>query len=276
MAGWGTSGWGTTTWGAGAAAAGFAVDEAWAMATNLVRVVFTGPPAAIYPHSVGDALNVASWVARENLGNTVFTVIEIRKVNSVTFDVVILEDFEGVLVVHEIDASLVKNTAGVLISVPRSADYFGAQADVVVLDAEALAARRTTITDFRNPVFNDDGIGGSLRVKSGTDYEMHSGTDVVRKLIYRRLITVPGELRHLPDYGVGLRIKEPLPTSDLARLKAQIVSQVGQEPEVEAVKATLTWSPSTQVLIVALRIKLAQTGTETDLSYTFPFGGVQL
>ena len=54
-------------------------------------------------------------------------------------------------------------------------------------------------------------IGGSLRIGADGDYVADEGTELMKKLILRRLLTPKGAFFHLPDYGYGLAVKEPTP-----------------------------------------------------------------
>ena len=102
----------------------------------------------------------------------------------------------------------------------------------------------------------------TFKIGRDGDYLLEEGENLVRKLIIRRLITRPGEFFHLPDYGIGLRIKEPLP-GQIASLKKQIEQQAELEPEVESAVASLSFSNS--ILIIQLRVRLLQTGADIEI-----------
>jgi hypothetical protein len=111
---------------------------------------------------------------------------------------------------------------------------------------------------------------------SGGDYKSVSGSELIRQLISRRLSTLRGEFFHLPDYGVGLRVKEPIPTSDQRKLKAEIERQVALEPEVSAVLATVQFQTALNILSVNVKATLRSTGDRIDIPFQFPQGTLSL
>lgn len=117
---------------------------------------------------------------------------------------------------------------------------------------------------------------GMLEIESGGDYASMTGAELIKKLILRRLTTKPGDFFHLPNYGIGLREKEPLPVSDLRKLAKAIEVQVAQEPEVGAVKATLAYSASAATLNVRVQVQLKPTGQQVDVAVAVPTGQVVL
>ena len=108
------------------------------------------------------------------------------------------------------------------------------------------------------------------KVSNDGDYQLHGGTDFVRKMIFRRLMTAKGGFRFLPDFGVGLRVKEPLPIGNLISLQKEIEDQVKLEPEVDKVRATVTQDQNHLTVTVFARLK--QTGQQLSLPLSIPFG----
>lgn len=117
---------------------------------------------------------------------------------------------------------------------------------------------------------------GTLVIEPGGDYASMTGAELIKKLILRRLTTKPGDFFHLPNYGIGLREKEPLPVADLRKLAKAIELQVAQEPEVAAVKATLTYSASAAVLNVRVQVQLKPSGQQVAVAVAVPTGQVVL
>jgi hypothetical protein len=120
------------------------------------------------------------------------------------------------------------------------------------------------------------GISGTLVIEADGDYASMTGAALIKKLILRRLTTKPGDFFHLPEYGIGLREKEPLPVADLRKLAKAIELQVAQEPEVGAVKATLAYSASAETLNVRVQAQLKATGQQVDVAVAVPTGQVVL
>ena len=106
---------------------------------------------------------------------------------------------------------------------------------------------------------------GALQIDAGGDYVLQQGTALVRKLVIRRLITRPGDFYHLPDYGLGLRIKEPVP-GEIITLRGEIERQVELEPDVEAALATLSFSGN--VLTIQVKVVLKTTGEGFEIGLT--------
>lgn len=113
-------------------------------------------------------------------------------------------------------------------------------------------------------------VSGTLTIDSGGDYASESGPAFVRKLILRRLTTKPGEFFHLPNYGLGLREKEPLPVNNLRALAKAIEQQVALEPEVSAVKANLSYAANAAILYVKVQAQLRQTGQQLVVPMAVP------
>lgn len=117
--------------------------------------------------------------------------------------------------------------------------------------------------------------GSTLRITTGGDYASQSGEALVKKLILRRLISKPGDFFHLPNYGVGLRVKEPIPTVDLRKLAVQIEQQINLEPEVAESRANLSYAAGTGMLVVSVKVRLKATGDVIQADLAVPSGAVQ-
>jgi phage baseplate assembly protein W len=81
---------------------------------------------------------------------------------------------------------------------------------------------------FRNDYFVD---------RTG-DYMLDAGIEALRQAIYRRLLTRPGEYKHVPEYGVGVQsyLKSRATRDNLERLKTAIKTQLLRDPRVEAIE----------------------------------------
>ena len=103
-------------------------------------------------------------------------------------------------------------------------------------------------------------------INSGGDYELESGQPLLRKLILRRLTTPRGGFFHLPDYGIGLGVKDLLPDTSLLQLRADIFRQVEREPEVAEADVQLLLG-SQNDLTVNVKGRLSSSGS---FSFSFP------
>jgi hypothetical protein len=103
----------------------------------------------------------------------------------------------------------------------------------------------------------NDVVTGLWVFDDSGDLAPHDGIDSLRKRIFRRLTTVRGAFSFLPDYGVGLVLKEPAGSSQLSALKDDITRQVGREPEVEATSVSLSLNPN-GILTVSIAARTKQ------------------
>ena len=116
---------------------------------------------------------------------------------------------------------------------------------------------------------------GTLTITTGGDYASQSGAELIKKLVLRRLISKPGDFFHLPNYGLGLRVKEPIPNVDLRKLAVQIEEQVNLEPEVAESRASLSYAAGTGTLLVNLKVRLKSTGDVIQTNMAIPTGAIQ-
>lgn len=222
---------------------------AFARSTHSVQVGVSGLVQTQSPLLDGDALNATTWTI-ERLGTGAFlTPSVVRQLDALTFEIQTLEAFESDLVTYRISSTTLLDAVGLPIIPPTQADFLGALAALEATPQAQLVRRNAAARDLANTqtpgsVFQ----GGTLQV-SGGDYANVSGPPLLEKLILRRLLARPGDYYHLPDYGVGLRDKEPVPIPDLAKMKARIEQQILLEPEVSAVRATLTVDPDGLVIV---------------------------
>lgn len=249
--------------------------NAFASSTNSVRVTFNTPPRQSSMDAIGDVLNPDTWVLTDSLTGAFFTVLTVVPVSApLVFDIFVLEPFTNQEPLQVFSSALLAPN-GDLITPPRFFNFFGVAA-LAMQPSQLAATRKLAVTDIANPPAptGSNSLAGTLVVTPGGDYATETGTDLLKKLIIRRLTTPQGAFFHLPNYGVGLRVKEKLPIGDLVKLKAQIESQVKQEPEVQDVSATV--SLSNNILTVLLAVKERSTGTRIDIPLQSTLQGFQL
>lgn len=237
--------------------------SAFALDTNTVRVTLTAPALAESGFAVGDAMNPGTWALTRLDTNVSLTVLAVRAVASDTFDVRVLEPLADSLTSHRLQSTTLLSTTGVLIGPTNSVTFVG------VLDADfsrpvaATTSRRYPSKDIANPPFPSGSttIAGGFVINSSGDVAMEEGAPLVRKLILRRLTTARGAFFHLPNYGVGLALKEPVQgTGDMMRFKKRIEQELLQEPEIAKVSVGLEQRPAEGIMIVRVAATLKNTG----------------
>lgn len=256
--GYGIGGYGVSPY--GGIGTGVTLSAAFALDTRTVRVTVVGVPKRSSPFATGDALNPATWALVNLATSKVYSVIQVTMVQDPdVFDVRVLENIGPITEQHRISSTTLQSTHNVTISAPTQIDFAGVLAEALSTPDKVTADRGLATTDIDNPPFAR-GVdpAGTLVITAGGDYALVDGQELVRKLVIRRLIAVPGDFFHMPSYGVGLRLKGIYTPSDLVALKAEIERQVRQEPEVASVKASPRISNGT--LSVSVEVTLAPTG----------------
>jgi hypothetical protein len=170
-------------------------------------------------------------------------------------------------VTHRVSSLTLLDVSGNLLIPPRHADFYGIMGETVTDPDQLAAGRGAYARDISNPQIPAEMLGvlgGTLVLTSGGDYESVTGADLVRKLLIRRLLSSPGDFFHLPEYGIGFRLKEPVVVSNLVSLKAEIEKQALREPEVEDVNASVTLDAN-GILTVLLRARLRSSGQQIDV-----------
>ncbi len=267
--------YGLDAYGSNAAAlSGFGILRAVPVATHVVRMHLSEVPQSISSQLPGDVLNPLTWqIIRTDTG-VGFTILEISPTpNTRQWDIRVLEPLASSNITHQVaTATLIDELGGPLTDPPSIVSFAG------ILDASLSTPERTAanqkfaIRDLNNPqaALPSGSSGGVYTIGQDGDYQLHGGTDFVRKLIFRRLMTTPGAFRFLPNFGVGLRVKEPLPSGDLITLQKEISEQVKLEPEVDKVRVSVAQNNNQLTVVVQARLKL--TGQQISVPFITPFG----
>lgn len=261
--------WGGSTWGGLTVA--IALDHAAAVGPKLVDVWLTGTPRADSPYNPGDALNPATWrVVRNDSGDS-FTVVSATRVSALRYRLQVIEPLGGTTVEHTVSTSTLRAINGTLCVSPREADFFGIDSDQgtqfsvsarpIDIKTDAIAATAYA-------------VGGGIGMGEDGDYQTHSGNELLRKLIIRRLVTPKGAFFHLPNYGLGLPLKLPLRTSRLNELKADIEEQCLLERDVLGAACSITITAD-GFLVIGLRVR-RKVGEEVQFRFQTLPGGVQV
>ena len=273
--GWGLDRYALDPYGSTQLGVGINLVHAVAVSTHDLQLTLSGVPLHASTAVSGDALNPSTWLV-QNLSTGAFLhVVAISPVTTTVYSLKTFEKFGSVKVQHRVSSTTLRDTFGQLLVPPTSADFAGITAEEDVSQETRAANQKLAARDLANSQ-TPQSPAGVLRINSDGDYINVTGVDLVRKLIFRRLMTKPGDFFHLPNYGAALvNSKEPMPVGgDLIKLKATIESQVLLEPEVSEAKATL--SLDTQgILTVTVLAKLRQTGQQISIGLKTP-QGVQL
>lgn len=252
------------------------VVSAVAISTRTVRVTFSKEPQNISAAVTGDVLNPRTWqITRDDTG-VGFTILSIAAFDSpLIWDVRVLEPFGSVNIQHTVSAPTLLDTTGSPIDAPRTATFVGALSKDRSTPSERAAQRRYNIRDINNPQAPtaDSDANGVFIITDGGDYQLHEGADFIRKLIFRRLMTSRGGFFHLPDYGLGLAVKQPIPSGNLVKLQTEIKNQILLEPEIAKVAVTLKQDQNS--LSIVVRARMEPTGQQVTFAKAVPFG-VQL
>lgn len=265
MAGaWGTGSYGTGPYG-GSGGSAISISGARALSTHSVVVTLSSAPQNEDPFKSGDVLNPQTWTVQQLVSLDFFTIIAVRCHDALLneFEIQTLEPLDNHLIQHQVKSLTLRSSAGVLITAPHEADFAG-----LVEEIDPVAKtdqRRFPTRDLANPPTpaesGEGGIGGTLRIDSDGDYTTVSGVELVKKLVLRRLFTKPGGFFHLPNYGFGLAIKEPVRGGDVITLKADLERAMKLEPDVDRALATVQ-TDRRGILTLLLRFTLAGTGQE--------------
>lgn len=241
------------------------VAGAYAVTTRSVRVFLTREPRNLSATTEGDALNPSTWLISRQDTLDAFTSIAVDRVTAVAFDVTVLELLADRFVTHRVETSTLLDVGGALISPPRSFDFPGV---VLARDVARDPAQTRDLTNL--PSSSEGTVSGSLLIGAAGDYETESGMQLLRKLITRRLTTPRGGFFHLPAYGTGIPLKQPVMLTGLVEIKAEIERQVLREPEIESVEAEVEFDNTTGVLHIVLRGTLARSGLGFETPISFP------
>lgn len=248
------------------------ITSAVVVSTHVVRVTLTKDAQDILRSLAGDVRNPKTWKITRSDTSQSFTVLHISKVSQLVWDIRVLEKFAARYVTHSVSSATLLDAGGSLIDLPRTAQFVGIISAAASTPERVLAGRRHGIRDLNNPPgpSGSNTVGGTLLIGSDGDYQLHDGADFVRKLIFRRLTTMPGAFWHLPNYGVGLAAKQPLPGGGLLKLKSEVERQLKLEPEISKVSATIRQSGNG--LNILIRAQLHPSGQQVSFPLEVPFG----
>lgn len=291
VGGWGEGAWGSDPWG-GADDGSLQAIQAVASRENAVQVVFSVPVYFSGIFDVGDASKKAYYAVAADPNSRGLDGLPPRAVSVVSVAVVDAPGFaEGRILELTLDRPMspspsiysvtvspnLRTAAGDPIDAGAPLQFTGCHKQLAVQQAGTPSPKASR--DFANPqTLSEATAAGNASATLGTfatddtgDYALDSGALGTKKRILRRIITVPGAFVHLgTTYGAGaLTYGKRLATSAARQqLVSSVETQVRQEPDVRATKATLQRSLSTPGLFHL--VLLARTTYGQDLKVVVP------
>lgn len=254
---WGISPFGLGSWGA---ATLVSVVRCTPLTTHSIYVQLAAPPIAESVIGNGDALNPASWFVKLDDDSRTWTVIAVRQISVVEYELRVNRALMNVRKLHKAGSFVLRNGIGSLIEAPYSASFLGVVADTDIL------ASPTGSYDLANQPAGFSDSGGTLTVLSGGNYARVQGPEFYRKLVLRRLSTTPGAYFHIArdDYGMGLQIKRPLRISELIAFQTQVEMEMLKEPGISSCVAQATIIPGGGLsLKISVKTKNGEPATVT-------------
>jgi hypothetical protein len=273
MTGFGVTPWGTGSFGI---AADLVIEYAYAISTHEVVVVLNKPPKDVFHLLDGDVRNANSWRVSIQSPLQYFQVAECRPYNAplewVVRTVQFLPDSTGIARVEAVGLLDANNAA---MGEPSFSDFAGVTEKATSTPTELAVTRGSGSRDIANnpaPTLGggaEGNLSGTLIIKAG-DYALVDGAALLRKLIIRRLTTTPGDFFHLPNYGVGLKVKQPIPSGNLVRFRSLVERELLLEPDLGQVTVGITQSSNT--LTIQVRAVLVKTGQQVSVGLFSPIG----
>lgn len=249
---WGLGEWGLDIWGA---TAELTLESAVAATTHSVLVTLSAPPLADSPIGPGDALNPGTWaVARDDASYT-WTVTGVERITDRRFLLYLRTALQSANRVHTVGSTTLLSSARLLIVAPYTINFRG------VLPA-------TDVTEPMGPSdFESTNVdAGGLRTTEAGSYARVYGDDVVRKMVLRRITTMPGSYFHIapPEFGQDLKSKERIRASSLPALKLRLDNEIAKEPGV--VNAATTLSLENGLLRIRAKVQTSEQTFEIGVS----------
>lgn len=260
--GWGVSEWGLSEWGVSGGTDLF-LEGAAAISERQVLVALSIQPLAISTIGTGDALNPATWSIERLDTQFFFTILAVEQISATQYSLYTLEKFGNALIDHRVATTSLLTPSMIPLTSPKNAIFQGCVAAKVKPTPAAQG-------DLASVQLAASSLEGVLQVLPGGDYVLQSGSSLLRKLIYRRLTTTKGAFFHMPEYGEGIKVKEPINPANLPAMQADIERAISLEPEVEAARVQLILT--TAVLTVVVTAKLRKENAEVTLPIPIPLG----
>lgn len=249
---YGFGAWGLDFWGTDP---NLLLEGAVAVNTHAVLVTCSRPLRITSSIATGDALNPGTWVASYSSDGAPMTPSFVEKVSERQVVITFREALRSWNNYHTIGSTTLQADNNVLVSAPYSLLYRGVLPTTAVNEPTGPFDLLTT-----------DIVGGSLKTNENGGYVRVYGVDLIRKMIFRRLTTMPGAYFYMSqeEFGVGLKIKGLLRSSSLLQLQREIKDEILQEPGTVDAKVALTLGSG--VLSIFARVQTDQGVVETTVT----------
>ena len=228
MSEFGLSGWGLDTWGT---TSELFLESAVALTTHSVLVTLSNLALCLSPLTEGDALNPTTWRIARDDASTVWTINAVQKITDRRFVLYLRTALQSWNRVHTVGSTTLRSSTGAMVTGPYTLNFRG------VLPA-------TAVTEPAGPfdLLSTDINAGGLRTTEAGAYARIYGDDVIRKMVLRRITTMPGSYFHIApnDFGQDLKAKEKIRPSSLLALKSRLEEEIMREPGVVDAKASMT------------------------------------
>lgn len=225
--GYGLTPYGFAPYGLSLAGTNISISQAFAVDKRTVGVILTNDPLHQSVLGSGDAFNPATWSVVRNDSGFVFTIFEILYVGIAAVYLKLQEPLGQHLVDHTVESLTLKSAAGVAILPPTSADFDG------------LSERGQLLPGPSGDVDLKNSPPGVLEITAAGAYAIIFDEEVIKKTILRRVNASPGDFFWLPDFGVGLKVKSPVPGTELVKLRAELRRQILADPQVVDAQVSL-------------------------------------
>lgn len=251
---YGTSPWGLGSWGG---TVPLSIRSALAVTTHTVRVYLTARPREISPTAPGDVLNPETWYVVSDDLLRPRTVMAVSRLNRTTFELYTLQDLGNVNDLWRVGSDTLVSAGGSILTVPTYATFRG----VHIAPAAVRPVRGGR--DLANVQVSTGEAGGTLRMTPGGDYATQAGSELLKKLIWRRITTTPGSFFHLGEsYGTELKLKSLVRENDLLAMQAKLGQQIREEPDVQDVKVEVSLT-SSGILTLRVQVQSVRLGSGT-------------
>lgn len=107
---------------------------------------------------------------------------------------------------------------------------------------------------------------GDLELNNINDLTLVAGVQNAAQAVYLKLSVEPGGLVYHPEIGTVLQVGEK--TKNALEIKAQILKSLAKDPRFDSVDAKV--QVLGDVILVDLRVILANTGIEVPLTFAVP------
>jgi len=227
----------TWTWTVG----GMALVDIVQSSTNSVDVTFDEEPLHLDASNPQDGLYLAAYAVTGPVSP-----LKERLIWGAEYigDNTIRLYFDGDLVRDEtytITITGLKSAAGYLLIVPATGSFIAYGVSILPV---SLLREIEDSYDLHNPQTASEAGQreslGTLSADESGDLSVENRRSSLKKRVIRRCTTKPGGFAHLKDYGLRIDSKSLLRPSDLRKLQIDAEDQVGQEPDVRSVRATVS------------------------------------